>query len=58
MMRHSKKGQMVNHTYNQVTGVDFRDTIQKQGESFSVEAAQEFAMNPQQLQALKNKMKQ
>lgn len=55
-MRHGDKGNSVLSGENQLHGVDFRDMIQKERSSSTIEAAFEFGFTNQDIKKLKRRL--
>ncbi|WP_338470360.1 hypothetical protein R4Z10_16370 [Niallia sp. XMNu-256] len=55
-MRHGDKGNSAFLGENQLSGLDFRDSIQKEQSSTSVEAASEFGFANQDIKRLKRRL--
>jgi len=55
-MRHGEKGISALSGENQLFGVDFRDTIQKEQSTAMVEAASEYGFGSQDIKKLKKRM--
>ncbi|MFJ7974790.1 hypothetical protein JNUCC23_15665 [Peribacillus sp. JNUCC 23] len=56
MMKFSEKGQLSLDPTNQLSGVDFRDHLQKEQGSTMFELASEFGLNERDVQKLKKKL--
>lgn len=52
-MRYSSKGEVTSQSANQLFGVDFQDTIQKEPSRTDVEFAQEFNMTHRSIKQMK-----
>jgi hypothetical protein len=55
-MRHGDKGNSVLSGVNQLHGIDFRDSIQKEQFSTSIEAASEFGFGNEDIKKLKRRL--
>ncbi|WP_428909233.1 hypothetical protein [Niallia sp. Krafla_26] len=55
-MRHGDKGNSVFSGENQLLGVDFRDSMQKEQSTTSVEAASEYGFANQDIKKLKRRL--
>lgn len=55
-MRHGDKGTSAHSGENQLYGVDFRDTVQKEQSATSMEAASEYGFANQDIKKLKKRL--